>query len=164
MAIFSAIMTISFPIMTILVQPRLVPVKANLFTAQNDYYQSDPDYLLCNHDYSHSNHKYFRPYLTMIIFSIPISLFSFSISQWLFQLWHSYMDHFPVNLAPAPLQPLLRLWKDICHTVIATIDQHIIMPSPPSIRHRGSRKESVHSTPVSFFLEHIEDILLRIIG
>ncbi|KAK0411800.1 hypothetical protein QR680_005853 [Steinernema hermaphroditum] len=37
-------------------------------------------------------------------------------------------------MTPAPLQSLIRLWKEIMSAVLACIEQNLILPSPPAVR------------------------------
>ncbi|GMT09517.1 hypothetical protein PFISCL1PPCAC_813, partial [Pristionchus fissidentatus] len=39
-----------------------------------------------------------------------------------------------LSLVPPPLLPLIRLWRDLSHSVRTSIDQHLILPSPPAVR------------------------------
>ncbi|CAJ0567086.1 unnamed protein product, partial [Mesorhabditis spiculigera] len=40
----------------------------------------------------------------------------------------------PISLAPSPLQPLVKVWKEVSAAIQSTIQQNILLPSPPSVR------------------------------
>ncbi|VDM40401.1 unnamed protein product [Toxocara canis] len=42
-------------------------------------------------------------------------------------------------IAPTPLYPLTQLWQEISNTVQTSIEQHLILPSPPAVRHFSLR-------------------------
>ncbi|GMS77878.1 hypothetical protein PENTCL1PPCAC_53, partial [Pristionchus entomophagus] len=52
-----------------------------------------------------------------------------------------------LSLVPTPLLPLVRLWRDLTVAVRTSIDQHLIMPSPPAVRCAATAEHSVHNSP-----------------
>ncbi|VDK35694.1 unnamed protein product [Anisakis simplex] len=62
-------------------------------------------------------------------------------------------------IAPTPLYPLTQLWQEINNTIQTSIEQHLILPSPPAVRHFNLRPISdnlnaSHQVSPRYLLEH----------